>query len=111
VGRALARTLRSHAFGTALHSAGPTAGQTFSRALPALAVARAWRCSGRSRLRDHGPAVFGWLHFEAEGQTHYRPMLSGCLVRARIDGVLAWFVFHGLTLADVAVAPGPPTSS
>ena len=53
------------------------------------------------------PLVFGWLHFAAVGDTHYRPMLFGIGLPAfRVDGLLAWPVFHGLTLAGSAVAAG-----
>jgi hypothetical protein len=54
------------------------------------------------------PLVFGWLHFEAEGQSHYRPMLFGFPAgpALAIDGIPAWFVFHGLALAGLAVALG-----
>ena len=47
------------------------------------------------------PLVFGWLHFEADGQSHYRPMLFGFPAgpALAIDGIPAWFVFHGLALA------------
>ena len=54
------------------------------------------------------PLVFGWLHFEPSGQTHYRPMLFGFPAgpALALDGVLAWLVFHGLSLAGTAVAFG-----
>lgn len=54
------------------------------------------------------PLVFGWLHFDPEGQTHYRPMLFGFPAgpALAIDGIAAWFVFHGLALAGLAVALG-----
>lgn len=54
------------------------------------------------------PLVFGWLHFEAEGQTHYRPMLFGFPAgpALAVDGAPAWLAFHGLALAGVAVAAG-----
>jgi hypothetical protein len=54
------------------------------------------------------PLVFGWMHFEPEGQTHYRPMLFGLPAgpALALDGALAWLVFHGLALAGTAVAFG-----
>jgi hypothetical protein len=54
------------------------------------------------------PLVFGWLHFEPEGQTHYRPLLFGQPAgpALALDGVPAWFAFHGLALAGLAVAFG-----
>ncbi len=53
------------------------------------------------------PLVFGWLHFEAEGQEAYRPVLAGFgLPPLALDGVLAWLVFHGLSLAAGAVLLG-----
>jgi len=54
------------------------------------------------------PLVFGWLHFEADGQEAYRAVLFGALPAARftIDGALGWLVFHALSLAAVAVAVG-----
>lgn len=54
------------------------------------------------------PLVFGWVHFEPEGQTHYRPMLFGVPAgpALALDGIPAWFAFHGLALAGLAVAFG-----
>ncbi len=54
------------------------------------------------------PLVLGWLHFEAEGQSHYRPMLFGMAAgpALAIDGPLAWLTFHALLLAGIAVAGG-----
>lgn len=54
------------------------------------------------------PLVFGWMHFEPVGQTGYRPMLFGLPAGPvlALDGVPAWLVFHGLSLAGTAVAFG-----
>ena len=53
------------------------------------------------------PLVFGWLTFDVEGQHTYVPMLAGIPVgRIAIDGVLAWIVFHALSLAGGAVTFG-----
>jgi hypothetical protein len=54
------------------------------------------------------PLVFGWLHFAAVGETHYRPMLFGLPAGPAlgIDGIAALLVFHGLALAGTAVAFG-----
>jgi hypothetical protein len=111
-GRALAHALRSpRLLRTALHSAGADlAGQTFIarrsrvRWLAHMALSLGTLASFAITV----PLVFGWLHFEAERQTHYRPMLFGLPAgpALAIDGVLAWFVFHGLALAGVAVAFG-----
>jgi hypothetical protein len=54
------------------------------------------------------PLVFGWLHFEADGQEAYRAVLFGAVpaLRFAVDGALGWLVFHALSLAAVAVAVG-----
>ena len=53
------------------------------------------------------PLVFGWLHFEAEGQDVFRPVFAGIpLPSMPLDGLIAWLVFHALTIAGVAVAVG-----
>jgi hypothetical protein len=54
------------------------------------------------------PLVFGWLHFTAEGHTHYRPVLFGVPAgpALALDGIPAWFLFHGLLLAGIAVLLG-----
>jgi hypothetical protein len=56
------------------------------------------------------PLVFGWLHFEAEGQETFRPVFAGlALPPLALDGALAWLVFHALSLAAVAVSIGAAT--
>jgi hypothetical protein len=53
------------------------------------------------------PLVWGWLHFEAEGQDVYRVIVLGLPVgRFAIAGPLGWLVFHGLALTGVAVTLG-----
>ncbi len=53
------------------------------------------------------PLVFGWMRFAAEGQTAYRPLVFSLPVgRFVLDGLVAWLVFHALTLAGVAVVAG-----
>jgi hypothetical protein len=53
------------------------------------------------------PLVFGWMHFAADGQDHYRPVVLGIVLeRFALDGVAAWLVFHALALAGGAVAFG-----
>ena len=55
------------------------------------------------------PLVFGWMHFDADGQTHYRAARCSALPAgplAAVDGIPRWFAFHGLALAGVAVAVG-----
>ena len=53
------------------------------------------------------PLVWGWLRFEADTGRAYRAILAGVpVVRFATDGVLGWLVFHGLSLAAVAVALG-----
>jgi hypothetical protein len=56
------------------------------------------------------PLVFGWLHFEAEGQEAFRPVFAGVpLAPLALDGALAWLVFHALSVAAVAVSLGAAT--
>jgi hypothetical protein len=56
------------------------------------------------------PLVFGWLHFEAEAQEAFRPVLAGvALAPLALDGAAAWLMFHALTLAAVAVTLGAAT--
>jgi hypothetical protein len=53
------------------------------------------------------PLVFGWMRFGAEGDDTYVVMVAGLRVAAlALDGVLAWLVFHALSLAAVAVLAG-----
>jgi hypothetical protein len=53
------------------------------------------------------PLVFGWMHFAADGQDHYRPVVLGIVLgRFALDGVAAWLVFHALAIAGGAVAFG-----
>jgi hypothetical protein len=53
------------------------------------------------------PLVWGWLRFEAAGETRYAVLVAGLPVgELAIDGVGAWLVFHGLALAGVAVTLG-----
>jgi hypothetical protein len=110
--RALAGAIRSpRLLRTALRSAGADLGaQTFIarrsrlRWLAHLALSLGTLASFAITL----PLVFGWLHFEAEGQTHYRPMLFGFPAgpALAVEGALAWLLFHALALAGVAVAFG-----
>ncbi len=57
------------------------------------------------------PLVFGWLHFEADGQHAYRAVIFGALpaVRFALDGALGWLVFHALSVAAAAVVIGAST--
>ncbi len=53
------------------------------------------------------PLVFGWLHFEVEGQDRYRAFLFSLpVVSFATDGALGWLIFHALALAAVAVVLG-----
>src|SRR5439155_1347335 len=53
------------------------------------------------------PLVWGWLRFEADGGRSYRAILVAVpVVRFAPEGVVGWLVFHGLSLAAVAVALG-----
>lgn len=52
------------------------------------------------------PLVFGWMHFRAEAGA-YRLVVFGLpAVLFPVDGVLAWTLFHALSLAAVAVVLG-----
>lgn len=53
------------------------------------------------------PLVFGWVHFELEGELGYRAYLFGfplSLMQGR--DLLAWIVFHGLDFAALMVIVG-----
>ena len=53
------------------------------------------------------PLVFGWVHFELEGDLGYRAYLFGfplSLMQGR--DVFAWIVFHGLDFSGVMVLAG-----
>jgi hypothetical protein len=53
------------------------------------------------------PLVFGWVHFELEGELGYRAYLFGfplSLMQGR--NVFAWIVFHGLDFSAVMVIAG-----
>ena len=53
------------------------------------------------------PLVFGWVHFELEGDLGYRAYLFGIptqLMQGR--DVFAWIVFHGLNFSAVMVIAG-----
>ena len=53
------------------------------------------------------PLVWGWMHFEAEGEDVYRIIVAGLPVgRFGIASVLGWLTFHGLALTGVAVTLG-----
>lgn len=53
------------------------------------------------------PLVFGWLHFAAAGERHYRVVLAGVpTLRFAVDGAVGWLLFHGLSLAAIAVVAG-----
>jgi len=53
------------------------------------------------------PLVWGWLRFEADGDRAYRAILvSVPVLRFATDGIVGWLVFHGLSLAAIAVAVG-----
>lgn len=53
------------------------------------------------------PLVFGWMRFDADGQSAYRVLVASVPVgRFALDGVLAWVTFHALSLAAVAVVLG-----
>jgi hypothetical protein len=53
------------------------------------------------------PLVFGWMRFQAEGQSTYRVLVMSVPVgRFALDGAIAWLTFHALTLAGVAVVLG-----
>ncbi|HEX8198124.1 MAG TPA: hypothetical protein VF571_18160 [Pyrinomonadaceae bacterium] len=53
------------------------------------------------------PLVFGWVHFELEGELGYRAYLFGIptqLMQGR--DIFAWIVFHGLDFSAVMVLAG-----
>lgn len=53
------------------------------------------------------PLVFGWMRFQAEGQSTYRVLVASQPVgRIALDGPVAWLMFHALVLAAVAVVLG-----
>lgn len=53
------------------------------------------------------PLVFGWMHFEADGQSAYRVLVVGLPAgRFVLDGAVAWLTFHALVIAAVAVVVG-----
>lgn len=53
------------------------------------------------------PLVFGWMSFVVDGAAHYRIVVFTVpTVRFAVDGVLAWLLFHGLSLAGFAVLLG-----
>jgi hypothetical protein len=53
------------------------------------------------------PLVFGWVHFELEGDRFYRPYLFGFPMPG-MDGrtILAWVTFHALDFTAVMVIAG-----
>lgn len=53
------------------------------------------------------PLVFGWVHFELEGERGYRAYVFGFPLNA-VDGrsVLAWVTFHALDFTAVMVLAG-----
>lgn len=53
------------------------------------------------------PLVWGWMHFDADGQDVYRIVVVGLPIgRFAITGLFGWGMFHALTLAAVAVVLG-----
>ena len=53
------------------------------------------------------PLVFGWVHFELEGELGYRAYLFGfplSVMQGR--NVFAWLVFHGLDISAIMVIAG-----
>lgn len=53
------------------------------------------------------PLVFGWVHFELEGELGYRTYLFGfplSLMQGR--DIFAWIVFHGLDFSAIMVLAG-----
>jgi hypothetical protein len=52
------------------------------------------------------PLVFGWMRFAAEGDRYRIVLFTVPTIPIAVDGVPAWLVFHGLSLAGVAVALG-----
>lgn len=56
------------------------------------------------------PLVFGWMHFEASGQSRYVAYGLGIPLGAfDLTGPAAWLTFHALSLAGVAVGVGATT--
>lgn len=53
------------------------------------------------------PLVFGWVHFQLEGDTGYRAYLFGFPLQV-IEGrsIIAWITFHGLDFSAVMVLAG-----
>ena len=53
------------------------------------------------------PLVFGWMFFQPAGDRAYRVVLFGMpTLRFDVDGAVGWLLFHGLSLAAVAVVLG-----
>jgi len=53
------------------------------------------------------PLVFGWTHFIAVGERHYRMVVFTMpTVRFDVAGVFGWLLFHALSLSAVAVVFG-----
>src|SRR2546423_48526 len=53
------------------------------------------------------PLVFGWVHFELEGERGYRPYVFGFPLMV-MDGrtILAWITFHALDFTAIMVIAG-----
>jgi len=53
------------------------------------------------------PLVLGWLRFTVDGPDRYRAVFFQIPTASfPVDGAIAWLVFHGLSLAGVAVTAG-----
>lgn len=53
------------------------------------------------------PLVFGWVHFELEGEQSYRPYVFGFpLVAMQGRDLLAWLTFHALDFTALMVIAG-----
>ncbi len=53
------------------------------------------------------PLVFGWVHFELEGDLGYRAYLFGVPTQVlQGRGIWAWIVFHGLDFSAIMVIAG-----
>ncbi|HLN63388.1 MAG TPA: hypothetical protein VK464_17775, partial [Symbiobacteriaceae bacterium] len=53
------------------------------------------------------PLTFGWLHFEAVGQTYYRVVAFGVpLFTMPVHGILAGLIYHGLSTFAVLTLAG-----
>jgi hypothetical protein len=53
------------------------------------------------------PLVFGWMHFVADGERHFRMVVFTIPAMGfDVDGPIGWLVFHALSLAALAVALG-----